>query len=143
MKLRLVLDTSVLVAAVRSHLGTSAALLEAALQKKLHLLATVPLVLEYEAVLMRPEHLAAAGLEAEEMSILLDALAGISEPVRLAFLWRPQLRDSNDDMVLEAAVNGNADAIVTFNTRDFVAIAPRFGVEVLTPKEGLRKVRES
>lgn len=141
-ELRLVLDTSVLVAAIRSDLGASAVLLQAALQKKMTMLATVPLVLEYEAVLMRSEHLAASGLSPEEMSILLDTLAGLSEPVRLAFLWRPQLRDSNDDMVLEAAVNGRADAIVTFNTRDFTAVSHRFGVSVWTPKEALKEVRK-
>jgi putative PIN family toxin of toxin-antitoxin system len=142
MEYRLVLDTSVLVAAIRSHLGASAALLQLALQKKITMLATVPLVLEYEAVLMRAEHLAASGLEPEEVAILLDALVAVSEPVKLAFLWRPQLRDSDDDMVLEAAVNGHADAIVTLNSRDFAAVAPRFGIAIWTPKEALKKVRK-
>jgi putative PIN family toxin of toxin-antitoxin system len=142
MKLRFVPDTSVLVAAVRSNTGASSVLLQSVLEKKVTMLATVPLVLEYEAVLLRPEHLAAAGLEETEMTVLLNTLAGISEAVRLAFLWRPQLRDSNDDMVLEAAVNGRADAIVTFNIRDFAAVTPHFGITVLTPKEALKKMRE-
>ena len=52
---------------------------------------------------------------------MLDAVAFVAEPVRLTFLWRPGLRDADDDMVLEAAVNGQADAIVTFNHLDFRA----------------------
>lgn len=71
--------------------------------------------------------------------MLLDAVAAVAEPVRLAFLWRPAVHDPNDDMVLEAAVNGRADAIVTFNVRDFGKIAMQFGVAVLTPAEALKR----
>ncbi len=84
----------------------------------------------------RAEHLSISGLTVNEISILLDAVAAVAEPVRLAFLWRPALRDPDDDMVLETAANGRADAIVTFNKRDFAPIAGRFGVKVLSPGEG-------
>ena len=67
----------------------------------------------------RTRHLVASKLSAEDVGILLDAIASVAEPVRVAFLWRPSLRDADDDMVLEVAVNGQADAIVTFNRRDF------------------------
>jgi predicted nucleic acid-binding protein len=73
------------------------------------------------------------------MTALLDAVALAAEPVRTAFLWRPLLGDADDDMVLEAAINGDADALVTFNTRDFVG-ATRFGLAVLTPREALAEV---
>ncbi len=66
---------------------------------------------------------------------MLDAMATVVEPVRLAFLWRPAVRDPDDDMVLEAAVNGKADAIVTFNVRDFREVAGNFGIKVLAPGE--------
>ena len=89
--MRLVSDTSVLVAAIRSNQGRSNRLLAAALQRRCTLLASVPLMLEYEAVLTRPEHLQAAGLTAAEIGVLLDAIAAVAEPVRLTFLWRPLL----------------------------------------------------
>jgi putative PIN family toxin of toxin-antitoxin system len=113
-----VLDTDVLVAALRSSRGASRQLLLGALDHRFELLLSVSLVLEYEAVLTRPEHLAACGLRGEEVERVLDDLASVARLVRLSFRWRPRLSDPNDDMVLETAVNGDADAIVTFNQRD-------------------------
>ncbi len=72
------------------------------------------------------------------IGVILDAATAVSEPVRLAFLWRPAARDPDDDMVLETAANGRADAIVTFNKRDFVTVAERFGVRVLSPGEAVK-----
>jgi putative PIN family toxin of toxin-antitoxin system len=137
--MRIVLDTSVLVAGVRSPTGASAEILRRVLQGELTMLASVPLFAEYEAVATRPDHLAAAGASRDEVVNLLDALAGWLEPVEIRFLWRPQLRDADDEMVLEAAVNGGADAIVTFNRRDFEAAAARFGLAVLLPAALLRR----
>jgi predicted nucleic acid-binding protein len=91
-------------------------------------------------VLSRPEHLAATGLTVEETGRFLDGLAALIVPVRPHFLWRPQLRDPNDEMVLEAAVNGRADAIVTFNRRDFLPAARRFGIGVEAPSEIIRRL---
>jgi predicted nucleic acid-binding protein len=68
--------------------------------------------------------------------VLLDAVAAVAEPVRLAYLWRPSLPDANDDMVLEAAVNGRADSIITFNRRDFGPAVEQFGIAVMSPGEG-------
>jgi predicted nucleic acid-binding protein len=100
------------------------------------------LLIEYEAVMTRNEHLKAAGLSATDIEGLLDAVAAVAEPVRLAFLWRPVLSDVDDDMVLEAAVNGWADAIVTFNIRDFAAATRQFGIPVLLPGEVLRRWKD-
>jgi predicted nucleic acid-binding protein len=86
----------------------------------------------------RAEHLAASKLSAGDVSVLLDAVAAVGAPVRLAFLWRPTLRDPDDDMVLEAAVNGQADAIVTFNRRDFRPATEQFGIEVLSPGAAIK-----
>ena len=61
--------------------------------------------------------------------------------VKTHFLWRPQLRDTGDEMVLEAAVNGHADALVTFNVRDFGVVPSRFGIEVLLPREAIGRVK--
>jgi hypothetical protein len=63
--------------------------------------------------------------------VFLDGLAALIEPVETHFLWRPRLRDPADEMVLEAAVNGRADVLVTFNLRDYGAIPLQFGIEVL------------
>lgn len=104
------------------------------------LLVSTPLLLEYEAVMTRPEHLVASGLDAEEIGVLLDTVAATAEPVRLAFLWRPALRDPDDDMVLETAANGQADAIVTFNRRDFEPVARRFGLALWSPGEALQRL---
>jgi putative PIN family toxin of toxin-antitoxin system len=136
---RLVLDTSVLVAALRSAEGASHRLLRAALEERFLPLASVPLVLEYEAVLTREEHLAKSGLSREEVQLLLDSLVKVSEPVRLAFYWRPMLSDPDDDMVLETAVNGRADGLVTFNQADFRGVASRFGIEILSPGQAWQK----
>ena len=131
--MRLVLDTNVLVAAFRSDRGASRQLLLAALDQRVVLLASVPLMLEYEAVLTRAEQLARTGLTVEETNAVLDALAEVIEPVLLRFLWRPMLRDPADEMVLETAVNGRADCLVTFNTRHFSEAPRSFGIRVTAP----------
>jgi putative PIN family toxin of toxin-antitoxin system len=138
---RLVLDTDVLTAALRSDRGTSRRLLIGALTGRFGLLVSVPLMIEYEAVLTREEHLTAAGASVEDVMTVLDALASVLEPVRLSFLWRPMLPDANDDMVLETAVNGRADVLVTFNRRHFEAASARFGIDVESPAEAVRRLR--
>ena len=135
--MRLVFDTDVIVAGMRSPAGASAGLLLAALDRRVTLCANVALMLEYEAVCSRAAHRAAAGLTQKEVGIFLDAIAGLVEPVETHYLWRPQLRDPGDEMVLEAAVNGRARAIVTFNVRDYGITAARFGVDLLLPREAL------
>lgn len=140
--MRLVLDTAVMVAAIRSDAGASRRLLVAALRRRFTLLVSVPLLVEYQAVMTRTEHLTASGLSSDDVDVLLDAVASIGEPIRLAYLWRPMLRDPDDDMVLEAAVNGQADAIVTFNRRDFGLAAGRFGIELLSPGSAIERLGE-
>jgi putative PIN family toxin of toxin-antitoxin system len=136
-----VLDTDVLVAALRSERGASRQLLLAALNQQFELLLSVPLILEYEAVLTRPQHLATCGLSMSEVEHLLDDLVAVARPVRLAFRWRPALTDPDDDMVLETALNGNANAIVTFNQRDFARAGRDFNCVVIPPAEALQEIR--
>jgi putative PIN family toxin of toxin-antitoxin system len=140
--LRTVLDTSVLVAAIRSDRGASRMLLVAALERRHQLLVSVPLMIEYESVLTRADHLEASGLSRDDVQATLDAIALVAEPVRLAYLWRPILADADDDMVLETAVNGRADLLVTLNRGDFLA-ASSFSVPVVSPGEAVGRVRRS
>lgn len=130
--MRLAVDTDVLVAAVRSRRGASRAWINAVLRGEVALLLSVPLALQYEAVLTRREHLAASGATVAQIESLLDALCAVCVPVEVSFLWRPMLRDPNDEMVLEVAVNGRADWLLTFNERDFAG-AKRLGITVERP----------
>jgi predicted nucleic acid-binding protein len=85
------------------------------------LLATPPLFLEYEEVLKRPEQRLEHGLTLEQVDDFLAELAALVEPVETHFQWRPQARDPSDEMVLEGAINGHADALVTYNIADLAA----------------------
>jgi putative PIN family toxin of toxin-antitoxin system len=136
-----VLDTNVVVAAMRSPTGASAALLMAARRSEITMLANVALALEYEATCQLAEHRLAAGLDLDQIAIFIDAVLAMVEPVETHFIWRPQLRDPADEFVLEAAVNGQAAAIVTFNRRDFGGVPAGFGIDVLTPAEAIRRIR--
>jgi putative PIN family toxin of toxin-antitoxin system len=136
-----VLDTNVVVAALRSPIGASAALLMAARRSELTMLVNVALALEYEATCKLAEHRLAAGLDIDQVGIFIDAVLAMVEPVETHFMWRPQLRDPADELVLEAAVNGQAAAIVTFNRRDFGEVPRRFGIDLLTPAEAIRRIR--
>jgi putative PIN family toxin of toxin-antitoxin system len=139
--MRLVLDSDILVAALRSDRGASRQLLVAAADGKYRLLLSVPLVLEYEAVLTRPEHLEAARVSAADVGSILDVLVSVADPVRLSFRWRPVLGDPTDDMVVETAVNGRADLLVTFNLRHFASATAQFGLEVVAPALALARLR--
>jgi len=140
--LRVVMDTNVLVAAARSRNGASHALLRALRGEKFRLLASVPLFLEYEVVLKRSEQLASGRRTVAMVDVFLDALSLRVAPVHLFYLWRPQLRDPADEMVLETALNGRADVLVTFNVTDFAAAAERFGLPVWTPQIVLAKLEK-
>lgn len=140
--MRVVLDTTVIVAATRSDAGASRQLVLAALDKRFELLLSVPLVLEYEAVLKRPEQIRASRGTVQEIDKLLAALIAIAKPVYRSFFWRPLLRDADDDMVLETALSGNADLLVTFNRRDFEPAASGLGVGVAVPRDALQQIKE-
>lgn len=137
----MVLDTDVMVSALRSPSGASAELLRQVLVGDRVAMASVPLFVEYEAVMSRPEHLKAAGATVADVRNLLDVLAGVIAPVEIHFLWRPQLSDADDDMVLECAANGGARYLVTFNVADFKGPSERFGIRPLTPGRMLKEVK--
>lgn len=138
--MRLVLDTNVVLAAMRSPTGASAAVLRLARAGRVQILANVALAVEYEAICRAPEHGLAAGLNPADVEVFVDAVVALAEPVETHFMWRPQLRDPADEFVLEAAANGRADAIVTFNLRDFGTAPSQFGVQVLGPVDIVRRI---
>lgn len=141
MKRRVVLDTNILVAASRSRTGASFALLGLLRSQAFVPLVSVPLLLEYEAVLKRPEHLAHGARTPEMTDAFLDAFCLYAEAVHLHYLWRPQTRDPADEMVLETALNGQAHALVTLNVADFGAAAP-FNMPVMTPGRFLHLLKQ-
>ena len=139
--MRLVVDTDVIVAALRSPTGASAALLVCLLERQVTMLLSVPLAFEYEATCMRAEHVLAAKANEEEIENLIEAIFDIIEPVEIHYQWRPQRSDAGDEMVLEAAVNGRTDAIVTFSRKDYGDALVRFGIEVISPADALKRIR--
>lgn len=103
------------------------------------ILLSVPLFLEYEAVLTRDEHLSASGLTRTEALKVLDTTALVGAQMRRHFSWRPTIRDPDDEMVVETTVNGRADALVTFNLRDYSVGMSAFGIAVVRPGDALRR----
>lgn len=138
--LRLVIDTSVIASAFRSRNGASRAILDLVGMRRLVALATPPLFLQYEEVLKRPQQLTVSGFSPAELDRLLAALASAIEPVQVHYAWRPQLPDPGAEMVLDAALNGRADALMTYNLRDFHKAAARFKLSVVRPVEILHEV---
>ena len=137
--MRVVLDTSVLVAAWRSRLGASFEIISALGSDLFEIAVSVPLVAEYESALLR--HL--AGVQRpHHVQALLDQLCAVAVQQKVFFLWRPLLPDPNDDMVAEVAIASQAEAIITHNLRDFRA-AERLGLQVLAPGAFLKQVLRS
>ena len=101
----------------------------------------MPLALEYEAVLTRPEHLAASGYAEDEAVGIVRAFCRFGEPVDLAYRLRPQLQDPDDEFVIETAFHGRADAIVTFNSKDFQPAAQFLGIGVISPREAMKRMK--
>ena len=106
------------------------------------MLASPALFLEYEEVLSRPEQQVVHRLSSHEIDQFLGELAALIEPVQIHFRWRPQLADPSDEMVLETAMNGGADAIITHNIRHFSPARQRFRVGVMTPGEAVRRLEQ-
>ena len=135
---RVVIDPNVLVAALRSRQVASYRLLSRTGQGAFQHVVTVPLVMEYEDLLLHPDMVP---LPAPAVSDVLDFVCATAIRQRIHFLWRPRLSDVKNDMVLEAAVNGQCTAIITWNVRDF-AVASDLGLDAVTPKDFLNQLEE-
>src|ERR1700722_12312185 len=139
---RIVMDTSVIVAGLRSQLSARNRNLARNAERQIVPLVTTALFLEYEDVLNRPEQRLATGMAKQDIVGFLAALASAAEPVDVHFMWRPQLADPADELVLETAVNGRASTIVTHNLRHFLPAARDFEIEVITPSAMLERMRK-
>jgi predicted nucleic acid-binding protein len=137
--MKLVLDTCVIVAAIRSETGASRKLLDLASVGEFTPVLSGPLVAEYEDVIHRPEN-QVEGWTTEDLFALVDSLLVPGEWATPHFSYRPMLPDPGDELVLEAAINGHAD-IVTFNVKHFKP-ASRFGIQVIRPAEALEMIGE-
>jgi len=134
---QIVIDTNLIVSALRSKRGASFRLLRLLGDSRFEISVSVPLVIEYEKAAkgtVRRE-----GLSSREVDDILDFICAVARHRKIYYLWRPLLRDPKDDMVLELAVAGGCDFIVTYNQRDFIG-AEEFGIGVLTPKEFLHRI---
>jgi putative PIN family toxin of toxin-antitoxin system len=135
--MRVVLDTCILFSALRSSAGASHRIIKSLPSSKFRLLVSTPVFFEYEEVLRRPKQF--PHLSAQDIEAFLDYLASACDHIRINFLWRPHLPDPDDDLILELAVSGQADAIVTYNQRDFVG-CNQFGIRVISPKEFIKEI---
>ncbi|MEL6704284.1 MAG: putative toxin-antitoxin system toxin component, PIN family [Bacteroidota bacterium] len=127
---RIVLDTNVLVTGLRSRRGAANRLLRLVGRSSFEIALSVPLVLEYEDVLLRPQMVP---FGPQEVGRFIDVLCLEGRLHCVYFLWRPYLPDPKDDMVLELAVAASCDAIVTYNQRDFRGV-DRFGIRAVRPE---------
>ncbi len=134
---RIVIDTNVLVSALRSSRGASHRFLMLVGGTDFEVALSVPLVLEYEDVVKRMSEV--TGLSDDDVDDIIDYLCSVAHLQEIHFLWRPILRDSRDDHVLELATEAGCSVVVTHNVRDFVG-AERFGVTAITPGEFLRSI---
>jgi putative PIN family toxin of toxin-antitoxin system len=138
-KHQIVVDTNVFVTALRSQLGASYKLLSLIDKDVYQLNLSVPLILEYEEVAKRM--IGEISLREQEIDDILDFVIKRSNRWHIFYLWRPQLKDPSDDMVLELTVTANCNYIITYNINDFKGIE-KFGIQSITPKAFLEMIGE-
>ncbi len=135
----IVLDTNVIIAALRSKRGASYKLLSLVGTHQFEIHDSVALILEYEDVIQR--HREGLGLSNKEVSIFIDTLCSMAHHHKMYYMWRPVLTDPNDELVLELAVSAQCEYIVTHNIKDFRG-TEKFSIRAITPKEFLQIIRE-
>lgn len=141
-QVRIVFDTSSLITALRSSKGAAAEVLRLVLLEEIVVLMDYKIASEYRDVALRPEHLTAARRSAETVLSLIESLEGLAEPVFIVNKPRPLSSDPNDDMILDVAINGRADALVTQNAKHFITAGRRYAIKVLSPAELLEALGE-
>ena len=138
--LRIVIDTNVIIAALRSRRGASFKLLSLIDAGLFRVNLSVPLFLEYEAVAKREQH--RFTLNDQDIEDILNYIAAVSDKRDIFFLWRPFLKDPKDDLVLEVAVESASQFIITHNLRDFAGIE-KFNLQAITPQQLLKQLGEN
>ena len=138
-KYKIVIDTNVIVSALKSRNGYSFKLLSIIDDKRFQFSISVPLILEYEDAIKREK--SKIGLNNEDIGDILDYICYAGQKRTIYYLWRPYLSDLKDDMVLELAVESESEIIITFNKFDFRGV-DKFGIKLLTPKEFFRLIGE-
>jgi putative PIN family toxin of toxin-antitoxin system len=135
--MRVVLDTCILYSALRSSTGASHRIVKSMPNPKFRPMVSTPVFFEYEEVLRRPKQF--PHLSPQDIEDFLDFISSACDHVRINFLWRPQLQDPEDDLILELAVSGQADAIITYNQRDFVG-SDQVGIRIISPGELIKEI---
>lgn len=135
-KNNIVIDTNVLVSALRSQRGASYKLLSLIDSDKFELNISVPLILEYEENAKKR-----TSLKAQAIEDIIDYICEIGKERKTFYLWRPFLKDPKDDFILELAVESQSEYIITYNKKDFKG-SEQFGIKILDPKEYLQKIGE-
>lgn len=138
-KYRIVIDTNVIVSALKSRNGFSFNLLSIIDDTRFKICISVPLIFEYEDAIKRGKP--KIKLSKAEIEAVIDYVCSIAEKRKIFYLWRPYLKDPKDDMVLELAVESECDYIISFNKKDFIGVE-KFSLEVITPKEFLKMIGE-
>ena len=136
---QIIIDTNVVIAALRSKRGASSKLLSLVGTQRFEIHDSVPLILEYEDVIQRQRE--EVGLSHHDVSALIDSLCALAHHHEIYFLWRPSLPDANDELILELAVSAQCDYIVTHNLADFKGVQ-KFGIKAVTPGEFLKIIGE-
>jgi putative PIN family toxin of toxin-antitoxin system len=138
-KVKIVIDTNVLLSALKSRNGFSFKLLSMIDDQRFEIKISIPLVLEYEDVLKRDGK--KLGLNYNDIEVIIDYLCSVGNKRKIFYLWRPFLKDPKDDMILELAVEAECEYIITFNKKDFKNI-DQFNIKAITPKEFMEIIGE-
>jgi putative PIN family toxin of toxin-antitoxin system len=133
--IRAVIDTNVLISALRSSSGASHQIILAADRGDFQMALSVPLLAEYDDVSSRPT--TGITIPSSAVDAIIRRIAQMAHKQQIYFLWRPILPDPKDDMVLEVAIAAGATHIVTFNHKD-LRLASQFGITVLPPAAFIR-----
>lgn len=137
-KIRIILDTNVLYAGLYSSEGASYQILRAIERGQIQIILSTTLLFEYEDILNRKK--SELGLSEKQIEAILDNLCRLSVHQKIYYLWRPFLKDPNDDHILEVAVASQTEIIVTHNIKDFNGI-DNFGIRAITPKQLLKEIK--